>query len=97
MKRGWEVYILQTESGKLYTGITTDFERRLKEHQTGKGAKFFHLSPVIHVVFRESHPNRSSASQREAAIKKMSKKEKKVLILTRGDFPLQSSASTCID
>lgn len=77
----WEVYIIQTESGKLYTGITTNLERRFKAHkQHQKGARFFHFSSPEKVVFRETHPDRSQASKKEAAIKKMSRKEKLILI-----------------
>lgn len=77
----WEVYIIQTRSGKLYTGITNNLERRLEEHRTRrKGARFFRFSTPEKIVFRESHPNRSQASKREIAIKKMSRKEKLALI-----------------
>ncbi len=77
----WIVYIIQAKSGNLYTGITTDLERRLHEHQTKrKGARFFHLSDPDKVVFQEIHLTRSLASKREAAIKKMSRKEKLALI-----------------
>jgi putative endonuclease len=76
----WEVYIIETETGMLYTGITSDMERRLQQHRTSKGAKFFHFSSPEKIVFRESHPNRSSASKRESAIKKMSRQEKLLLI-----------------
>lgn len=76
----WEVYIIQTESGKLYTGITNDLERRFSEHQKArKGARFFRISKPVKIVFRESHPNRSEATKRESAIKKMSRKEKLAL------------------
>lgn len=80
-KAKWEVYIIKTESNMLYTGITTDLDRRFMEHQTGKkGAKFFHFSNPGSIVFRESHPDRSKATQREIAIKKMNRKEKEDLI-----------------
>ena len=73
----WEVYIIQTESGKLYTGITTDLDRRLAEHRTGgKGARFFRFSHAEKIVFREPQSNRSEATRREIVIKKMSRKEK---------------------
>jgi putative endonuclease len=77
----WIVYIIQAESGKLYTGITTDLERRFQEHlQKRKGASFFHFSSPDKIVYQESHINRSQASIRESAIKKMSRKEKIKLI-----------------
>ena len=77
----WTVYIIEAHSGKLYTGITTDLERRLEEHSTKrKGARFFHFSSPEKILFIESHPNRSEASKRESAIKKMSRKDKLELI-----------------
>ncbi len=80
-KTEWKVYIIQAESGKLYTGITTNLERRLGDHKKGrKGARFFRFSPVGSIVFHESHPNRSEATKREIQIKKLSRKEKLNLI-----------------
>jgi putative endonuclease len=77
----WEVYIIQTKAGKLYTGITKDLNRRFKEHKTNqKGARFFHFSQPEKIVFHEICPNRSDASKREAQIKKMNKKQKLDLI-----------------
>lgn len=77
----WEVYIIQAKSGKLYTGITTHLDKRLICHQgSKKGAKFFRFSSPEKILFRESHPNRSEASKREAQIKKMSREEKLILI-----------------
>ncbi len=58
----WVVYMIQTQSGKLYTGITNDLERRFNAHQTKrKGARFFHFSKSEKIVFSESQPNRSKA------------------------------------
>lgn len=77
----WEVYIIQTESGKLYTGITNNLEKRFTNHLQGKsGAKFFHFSNPKSVVFRESHKNRSEATKREIEIKKMKREQKMNLI-----------------
>ncbi len=76
----WEVYIIQTKSGKFYTGITNDLERRFNAHKTRQGgARFFRFSSPEKIVYRESHPNRQEASRRECAIKKMSRKEKMAL------------------
>ncbi|MBX9923638.1 MAG: GIY-YIG nuclease family protein [Rhabdochlamydiaceae bacterium] len=80
--QNWTVYIIQATTGKLYTGITTDLERRLKMHQNKKGARFFHFSGPEKVLYSESQPNRSEASKREAFIKKLSRKEKLELIET---------------
>ncbi len=83
----WEVYIIQTESGKLYTGITNNLDRRFAAHLTGKkGARFFHFSKPESILFRESFPNRSEASKRECKIKKMSRLQKLALIQSRSAF-----------
>ena len=61
----------------LYTGISTDVERRFTQHQSGTGAKYFHAGRrPEQVVFREAGHDRSSASRREAAIKKLPRSEK---------------------
>lgn len=81
---GWFVYIVEAENGHFYTGITTNLARRLAEHQTKQGgARFFHTSAAKQIVYQEPHPDRSSASKREAAIKKMSRKAKITLIETQ--------------
>lgn len=77
----WFVYIVEAENGHLYTGITTDLARRFAEHQQKQaGARFFNSSPAKQMVFHEPHSDRSSASKREAAIKKLSRKAKIALI-----------------
>lgn len=77
----WEVYIIQAKSGTLYTGITTDLDRRFADHQNGiKGARFFRISQPDKIVFRESHANRSEATKREIQIKKMTREQKMTLI-----------------
>lgn len=76
-QKPWHVYIIQTNTGELYTGITTDLKRRFEEHQSGKkGARFFRLSAAETIVHHETHPNRSQATKRELEIKKMSRKQK---------------------
>lgn len=79
------MYIVETDSGKFYTGITTNVERRFSEHSKPKGskaAKFFRTDPAKKVVYRELCADRSSASQRESTIKKMPKRDKVLLVLT---------------
>jgi putative endonuclease len=77
----WFVYIIQNEKGHLYTGITTDLERRFAEHRSSKrGAKFFRQAPAIDVVFTQKFNNRSEASRAEVRIKKMSRLKKMELL-----------------
>lgn len=77
----WFVYIIEADNGKLYTGVTTDIDRRFEQHRSQRGgARFFHTSPARKLVYQERHPDRSSASKREAAIKKLSRQAKLRLI-----------------
>ena len=73
--------MIRTNDGQLYTGITTDIQRRWQEHLTGKGgARYFRARKPQSLCFLEEHVDRSSASKREAAIKKLSKIEKELLV-----------------
>ncbi len=74
------VYILKCKDGSLYTGIATDVERRFKQHQNGKGGHYTSSRQVVAILYKEEHPDRSSALKREAQIKKLSRKEKLELI-----------------
>jgi len=77
----WSLYIIEASDSSFYTGITTDVERRFEEHlQCRKGAKYFNGRSPIRVVYREDGHTRSSASRREAEIKKLSRGEKESLI-----------------
>jgi len=76
----WTVYIIETRSGKLYTGITKDLNKRFKAHEEKKGARFFRISEPLKVLYCEKHVNRSEASKREHQIKQLSRKEKLILI-----------------
>jgi len=81
--KSWFVYIIQNEKGHLYTGITTDLDRRFAEHRnSAKGAKFFRSGAPIDVLFTKSFPDRSSASKYEAVVKKMKRSEKLKLLET---------------
>lgn len=76
-KKPWFVYILKNAKGFLYTGITTDTERRFKEHSgSKKGAKFFNTGAPEAMVYKKEFTNRSEASKFECHIKKMTRKKK---------------------
>lgn len=81
----WSVYMLLCSDSSLYTGITTDVDRRFRQHATQKGAKYFRSCLPKRVVFLEEGHTRASASQREAAIKKMKRDEKLQLIAVYSD------------
>ena len=75
----WTVYILECADGSLYTGITTDMERRLAMHVNGTGAKYTRGRWPFKVRYTQSHDNKSSALKREAEIKALSREQKKSL------------------
>ena len=70
------VYLIKCKDGSLYTGITTDVERRFEEHKRKKGGRYTSAKGVVKVVYTERHPDRSSASKREAEIKRWPRKKK---------------------
>ena len=83
---GWFVYIIRASDERLYTGITTDVERRFIEHgDSRKGARFFRGRQPKEVVYTETHPDRSSALRREAVIKRLSRDLKLELIGRNGN------------
>lgn len=85
----WFLYMIEYSNGRLYTGITTDIERRFDEHQNNKvkGAKALRGKGPLQLVFHQSMANRSQASIAESAIKKLPKSSKKVIVAA-GHFDL---------
>ncbi len=69
----WIVYILECSDNTLYTGITRDLERRIGEHESGKGAKYTRGRGPFEVIYTESHETMSHALKREAEIKSLDK------------------------
>jgi predicted GIY-YIG superfamily endonuclease len=80
LSKQWSLYILICADGSLYTGITNDLERRLEQHNSGLGAKYTRGRGPVELAYSELHSDRSSASKREYAIKRMSLREKQKLI-----------------
>mgnify|MGYP000507111091 FL=1 len=77
----WHVYIVECADGTYYTGITTDVERRINEHNYSfKSAKYTRSRRPVRLVYVEQSENRSTASRRESQIKKLSRKKKTLLI-----------------
>ncbi len=74
------VYVIECADGSLYTGYTTDVERRLDEHDAGEGAKYTRGRTPVSLVYTESFESRSEAMAREYAIKRLSRTEKERLI-----------------
>ena len=76
----WYLYILRCKDGSLYTGITTDVEKRLEAHRSGKGAKYTRGRGPLELVYREECGDHSDALRRELEIKALTREEKLTLI-----------------
>ena len=76
----WQVYIILCSDDTLYTGITTDLQRRFAQHASGQGAKYFRGRQPVRVVYQESGHSRGSAGRRELEIKALARSEKQILI-----------------
>ena len=77
MEQSWFVYILRCADTTLYTGVTTDIDRRLREHNgTVAGAKYTRVRQPVLLVYTEACTSRGAAQKREAEIKKMSRPQK---------------------
>ena len=74
------VYVLECADGSLYTGYTTDVERRVTEHDRGEGAKYTRGRTPIELVHVERFDSRSAAMAREHEIKQLSRAQKEALV-----------------
>jgi predicted GIY-YIG superfamily endonuclease len=73
-------HYLMLQRNLLYTGITTDLERRIKEHNRGRGGRYTASRRPVRLVYSAPSPDRSAASRREARIKARTRREKESLI-----------------
>lgn len=80
IKEIWTVYIILCSDNTLYTGITNNLDKRLKQHNAEQGAKYLRGRKPLQLVYAEDGHNRSSASRREYSIKCFTRQEKINLI-----------------
>ena len=80
MEDKWELYIILCGDGTLYTGIARDADKRLRMHESGKGAKYTRGRGPLRLVYRESCENHTRALQREIEVKKLTRAQKDTLI-----------------
>jgi predicted GIY-YIG superfamily endonuclease len=76
----WFVYIVQCVDGTLYTGITTELVRRTRQHNAGTAARYTRSRRPVTLVYSEPQRDQSTALKREAAIKKLARRQKMSLI-----------------
>ena len=80
----WHVYLVRTRQGALYTGIATDVERRLSEHEQadGRGAKYLRSKGPLELAYQTRIGDRSLALRVERCVKNLSKDEKEMIVTT---------------
>ena len=81
--RRWQVYIIRCRDGTLYTGATSDLERRITEHNRGTGCRYTSGRCPVKLLYRKSFRSKSSALRREARIKGLNRGRKLMLIGAR--------------
>jgi putative endonuclease len=77
----WYVYLLVCNDASIYTGITSDLKRRLKQHNAGLASKYTRSRLPVKMVYSRKYPSKSRALEVEAQIKKYSRKKKITLYL----------------
>jgi len=81
MNHEWFLYVVRCSDNSFYTGITTDITRRLNEHNTtSKGAKYTRSRRPVELVYWTDFKDRSTAAKAEARFKKLSRKEKEMIL-----------------
>lgn len=83
-------YIVKCSDGTLYTGWTTNIQRRVKEHNSNKGAKYTRSRRPVVLMYFEEFSDKRDAMKRECEIKKLSRKDKINLIKEKTDNKLLS-------
>ena len=76
----WHVYIIECKDSRLYTGITTNLERRIKAHNSGNGCRFTKYRIPVKLLYSEERLSRPDALKREAQIKRLERPQKLALI-----------------
>ena len=79
----WFTYIARCADGSLYTGISTNLERRMQQHNDGKGAAYTRGRGPIALVWSEKMESESAARKSEARIKRLTRTQKELVLTTK--------------
>lgn len=77
---GYYCYIVECADGTLYTGWTTDPDRRLRQHNAGRGAQYTRFRRPVRLAYLEAQPDRAAAMRRELALKALPRRRKLALM-----------------
>lgn len=84
----WTLYLVRSADGALYTGITTDLEKRLAAHSSNRGARRLRGRGPLEIVFSHQVGDRSTALRLEHRVKQLSKREKERLVGGEASLPI---------
>jgi putative endonuclease len=90
----WHLYLVRCNDGSLYTGISTDVERRFRAHQENRGARRLRGRGPLHLVFTQPVGDRREALRLEYRVKRLSKADKERLITGETTLPAGEAAPT---
>lgn len=76
----WSIYLIRTRDGALYTGITNDLPRRLRQHEQGRGAKALRGRGPLQLAFSRKVGTMAVALRLEARVKRLAKAQKELLV-----------------
>ncbi|MCU0652145.1 MAG: GIY-YIG nuclease family protein [Candidatus Omnitrophica bacterium] len=88
----WHLYIIECKDSKLYTGITNNLKRRIRDHNSGNGCRYTSIRAPVKLVHSEELPTKSEALKRELRVKHLSRAEKLILIKNKSIDPKPSRA-----
>ena len=91
LNKHWFVYIVKCSDDTLYTGISTDVDKRIDTHNKKKGAKYTKTRLPVVCVYTKEYENRSEASKEEYRIKQLTKQQKSELITGTNSFMTRST------
>ncbi|MFD1417259.1 GIY-YIG nuclease family protein [Companilactobacillus keshanensis] len=84
MKDSYYVYLLLCADHTFYIGTSNNVEKRVKTHNSGKGAKYTKTRRPVQLLYTETLPDKSSALKREIELKKFTRSKKEKLLLNAG-------------
>ena len=85
----WHIYLIRCDDGSLYTGISTDVERRLRQHRNNRGARRLRGRAALELVFSCEVGDRSTAQRIESRVKRLKRAQKEDLIAGRLALPVE--------
>ncbi len=89
----WYLYVLVCKDGTLYTGITSDLVRRIRQHRNGKASRYTRSRLPVKLVYQERCPGRSAALRKEYALKQLTRKEKEAYIAARSALGIRTGVA----